>query len=94
MATATYKDVFDIELEPGQSLLARLDQSGDARVTWRRGNMQETDIARAAFVSARASGMMAYRTKPDGSQGEVLAEFDPNAEKIILAPPLAGGCGV
>lgn len=87
----TYQDVFDIELGPDQGLLARLDESGDARVTWSRTNQTEIDVAREAFNKGRAKGMMAYRCKSDGSKGEIISDFDPAAEKIILAPPMQGG---
>lgn len=87
-----YKNAIETELEPGQSVIARLDQTGDTKVFWNRGNQTETAIAKAAFTQAKADGFMAYKvTGADGMKGEVMAEFDPAAERIILAPPLRGG---
>jgi hypothetical protein len=88
----TYKDAFDVKLTKGQSLLAVLDKSGDTKITWDRSKPLEIEIARAAFRKAKLDGYMAYKVSgKDGVKGEVLADFDPTAERIILAPPLAGG---
>lgn len=87
-----YQDAFDVELKEGQSLIARIDETGDTKIIWDRSNTTEAEIARAAFRKAKADGFMAYRVVgKDGSRGEVLAEFDPTAERIILTPPLRGG---
>jgi hypothetical protein len=87
----TFQDVIDIEVEPGRGVMARLDETGDTKVTWSRDNTAEIAIARAAFDSAKGQGMAAYRTRSDGSKGEVIGAFDPTAERIILAPALRGG---
>jgi hypothetical protein len=87
-----FKDAFDVELKSGQSLIARLDTTGDTKIFWDHQNQTEIDIARAAFTKAKADGYMAYKvTGKDGAKGEILAQFDPLAERIILAPPLRGG---
>jgi len=87
-----YQDAFDVELKPGQSLIARLDHTGDTKIIWDLRNTTERAIAEAAFKKANADGYMAYRvTGKDGIKGEVMSEFDPLAERIILAPPLRGG---
>jgi hypothetical protein len=88
----TYKDAIDVELEPGQSVLVELDKTGDTKITWDRSKPDEIEVARAAFANARARGMMAYKvTGKDGTKGEIMHEFDPQAERIILAPALRGG---
>ncbi len=87
-----YQDVFDTPLEEGQSVIATLDHTGDTKIIWSRNNATEVEIARTAFATARSRGFMAYSvTGKDGARGTVLAEFDQNAERIILAPPLQGG---
>lgn len=87
-----FKEALETELKPGQSLITRLDETGDTKIIWDRNNSTEAAIAREAFRKAKADGFMAYRvTGKDGLRGEVLAEFDPAAERIILAPPLRGG---
>ena len=32
-----------------------------------------------------------FKVTDGGSKGEILHEFDPNAQSIIFAPPLRGG---
>lgn len=87
-----YQDAFDVELQPGQSLIARLDHTGDTKIVWNRSNAAEASLARSAFNKAKADGFMAYRVSGEkGVRGEILREFDPDAERIILAPPLQGG---
>lgn len=87
----TPKDVLETELAPGQSVMAMMGRNGDTKVTWSRGNVLETDIARAAFDKAKKGGHMAYAVEADGRKGRVLQEFDATAERIILAPPMQGG---
>lgn len=87
-----FRDAFDTALEPGQSLIAILDDTGDTKIIWDRNNPTEAAIASEAFRTAKAKGFMAYRvTGKDGAKGEVLAEFDSTAERIILTPPMRGG---
>lgn len=87
-----YKDAIETELKPGQSVIVRLDHTGDTKIIWNQDNTTEVDIARGAFRKAKQDGFMAYKvTGKDGTKGEVMAEFDPSAERIILAPPLRGG---
>lgn len=77
---------------PAGGTLFVMDQSGDTRITWDRRNVEEVENARATFDRLRAKGYNAYSVKPeDGSKNVMITTFDPNAEKIILAPPLVGG---
>lgn len=88
-----YKEAIEAPVIAGVSTLSILNRTGDLKVHWTRGNAAETEMARDAFNTGRSKGMMAYRLTGGGAKGEVLSEFDPTAEKIILAPPLAGGSG-
>lgn len=65
--------------------------AGDARLTWSADNKPEVDAARKMFDDLRAKGFFAYAVKRSGDKGEMITKFDPEAEKIILAPPLVGG---
>lgn len=86
------REALDAELGPDQGSLAVLDQTGDTKVIWDRNNPVEVEIARAAFDKAKAKKYMAYKiVGQDGKKGEVISEFDPKAERIILAPVLVGG---
>jgi hypothetical protein len=87
----TFKDIMEIEREPGQHVMATMNMSGDLKTVWNSENTAEIDAARAQFQSMKAKGYMAYRVNRKGDKGEVMDKFDPNAETIILAPPMQGG---
>lgn len=66
--------------------------TGHAEFKWDKNDAKDIDLARETFVKYKAKGYMAYRVDPkSGGKGEVLKEFDPKAEQIIMTPPLAGG---
>lgn len=71
--------------------MAELNASGDTKVMWDSDNRDETEAAKSHFAAMKLKGFSAYRVKKDGSQGEVMKDFDPSAEAIILAPMLKGG---
>lgn len=75
------------------SVLAIMDtQEGDTRIMWDADRPTEVDAARAAFDAARSRGYLGYSVSESGERGnEVIREFDPEAEKIIMAPALRGG---
>lgn len=68
-----------------------LDHTGDTRSIWDPSKPDEVEAAKATFDALRAKGYLAYSVKRDGDKGEVMREFDPQAGKVILCPPLAGG---
>lgn len=71
--------------------MAVLDRSGDTKVIWDRNNQAEVDAAAAQFKTLRSKGFIAYKVDAGGNKGEIIREFDPNAETLILAPGMAGG---
>lgn len=71
--------------------LSIMDGTGDSKIVWDADKEDEVAIARTAFEEARARGMVAFSLSERGDKDEVIAEFDPQAERIILAPPLRGG---
>ena len=71
--------------------LCIIDSTGDTKMIWNPNNDAETEAARATFTSLKKKGYIGYSVKPDGEKGTVLSDFDPNAEKIIMAPPMRGG---
>lgn len=73
------------------SELRVMDRTGDTKTIWDKDNATEVEVARETFAKLKKKGYLAYRVKKDGEKGEVIKEFDPDAEKIILAPPMAGG---
>lgn len=92
----TLKDDSDEAIEaiwadPFKGMMCKMDSSGDLKSVWDSRNEPEVDAARAQFDALRAKGYAAFSVNKDGSQGEIIREFDPKAEKIILVPPQAGG---
>jgi hypothetical protein len=71
--------------------LAVMDTSGDTKIMWDSGNKDEVDNARETFNRLKKKGYLAYTIKGKGDKGEVIKEFDPEAERIIMAPPAIGG---
>lgn len=87
-----FQSAIDQPLEEGQSILAILDHTGDTKIIWDRSKSIEVATARAAFDKAKAAGYVGYKvTGSDGLKGEVMGAFDPEAERVIMAPPLKGG---
>ena len=64
---------------------------GDLRVTWNARDTDEVEAARKQFDDLRAKSFLAFAVGDDGEKGNQITEFDPQAQKIILAPPMAGG---
>ncbi len=71
--------------------LITIDPTGDTKLIWSPQNDAEVEAARTTFNSLKKKGFIAYAVKPGGEKGTVLSEFDETAEKVILAPPVAGG---
>tara|TARA_R110000824_G_scaffold40789_4_gene121927 strand:- start:946 stop:1245 length:300 start_codon:yes stop_codon:yes gene_type:complete len=72
-------------------ILCCLDQTGDTKIVWDYKNDVEVAAAKAQFDALKKAGYIAYSVNKDGTNGEVIREFDPKAEKIILSPPMVGG---
>jgi hypothetical protein len=69
-----------------------LDRTGDTKVIWDKNNPDEVENARRTFDELKAKGFLAYSVKGrDGEKGELLRTFDPDAERLIMSPPLVGG---
>jgi hypothetical protein len=78
--------------QEAQHTLHVLDQTGDTRTTWDPEVEEEVDAARLVFAGLKAKGYLAYSVDPsDGSKGEVIREFDPAAQAIIMSPQMQGG---
>lgn len=68
-----------------------LDHTGDTKTIWDPDKPEEVEQARETFAKLRKKGYMAYSVDRKGEKGAVLREFDPSAEKMILAPQMVGG---
>jgi hypothetical protein len=69
-----------------------LDSTGDTKVIWDADNADEVAAAKAQFDALKKKGFAAFKVKGvTGAKGAKIDEFDPDAEKMILVPPMAGG---
>ncbi len=66
-------------------------KSGDTRVNWDPEKPKEVDLAETAFNKLRAEGYNAFRIRGADMQGEKMETFDPQAGKVIMVAPIAGG---
>jgi hypothetical protein len=87
----TVQDVLDTKLEPNQSVMAVMNASGDLKCIWDRTKPSEVEAVRAQFKDFKKKGYMAYKVTEGGNRGEILHDFDPDAQSVILAPALKGG---
>lgn len=77
----------------GTGTMRVLSQSaGDTRVTWSRRNAAEVAAARRSFdeLTSAPNNFAAFSVSA-GQRGERIKEFDPEAEEILIVPPVAGG---
>lgn len=86
------------EVPEGRHALAVMGEPGDTKHIWNKSNEVEVEAARTLFKkltkkkSEGGAGYLAFHvTGKDGEKGEQMNEFDPNAERMILVPPIAGG---
>ena len=76
---------------PSTSTMHVQDDSGDTRVEWNADNAGEVEIAKKAFDALKEKRYLIYRTRADGSQGELMRTWDPHAERVVASPQLQGG---
>lgn len=68
-----------------------LGPEGDTKHIWDCGDDDQVKAARKLFGELVGKGHLAFRVKKDGSKSRAMKSFDPDAEAVILVPPLAGG---
>jgi hypothetical protein len=71
--------------------MAVMDETGDTKLIWDEDNEDEVSAARTMFNSLKKKGYAGYSVDKKGDKGTLLTEFDPSAEKIIMAPQMKGG---
>ena len=71
--------------------LSVMDTTGDTKLIWNASNQAEVDAAKEMFKTLRKKKYIAYSVSDDGKKDEIIHEFDPNLEKIIMIPPIVGG---
>jgi hypothetical protein len=72
-------------------VMAKMGEEGDLKVIWDKSKADEVAAAEEQFKAMKKKGYAAFSVKKDGEKNEVINKFDPNAEMIILAPPVVGG---
>lgn len=76
----------------GKSAIAVMGEYGDTKHLWDKSKPEEVDAARDLYKALTKKGYRAFRcVGKDGSQGEQMSEFDPDAERVIFLPQLQGG---
>lgn len=77
---------------PNQRVMRIMDpKEGDLKIVWDSDNTDEVAQAKKTFDELRKKGMAAFRVNKKGEKTKTLSEFDPDAEAMVLAPPIAGG---
>lgn len=71
--------------------LSVMDSTGDTKTIWDADNATEVANARRTFDDFKKKGFAIYRVEGDGDRGEIMHKFDPEAEKMIAVPRMAGG---
>lgn len=71
-----------------------MGRKGDTRVTWNARDTDEVSNAKRTFDDLRAKRFLAFSVTETGGKGEQMDEFNPDAQKVIMVPPMAGGAGV
>lgn len=71
--------------------IRRLGREGDIKQIWNKDNEDEVSAAKDLFEKMVKKGYLAFNVNKDGDKSTKMSKFDPNAEKIILVPPVVGG---
>lgn len=94
----TWMDGSFEEVPSGKSAIAVMGEPGDTKHIWDKRKEAEVEAARTLFkkltkpVKDGGAGYRAFHvTGKDGEKGEQMNEFDPEAERMILVPPMQGG---
>ena len=80
------------------STLHVLNRQGDEHISWNAQALEQGDPealaavreAERIFAQERRRGAVAFRVVP-GAAAERIEALDPQAEEIIMLPPIAGG---
>lgn len=70
--------------------IRQLAREGDMKISWNSENEKEVTAAKEIFEKRIKDGWTAFREKL-GIKGEKIKIFDPDAERIVLVPPISGG---
>lgn len=80
------------DLPAGRHAMAVMGERGDTKLQWDPTVAAEVEAARRQFeFLTREKRYAAFRMERNGDRGEMIREFDPQAQRIILAPQMQGG---
>ncbi len=86
------------DVPAGRHALAVMGEPGDTKHIWDKRNEAEVEAARTLFnkltkkKTEGGAGYLAFHvTGKEGDKGEQMTKFDPEAERMILVPPMQGG---
>jgi hypothetical protein len=76
-------------------MLKIMDGHGHTEVKWDVEDPASVEKAREVFQHRILAGYHAYAVAPIDTAGQrkgaVIKEFDPTVERVVIAPPMAGG---
>jgi len=75
----------------GERVIRVLSTSGDDRYAWDKRFLDQVHEARDEFYAMRKKGYAAYLPGKGGGRGQLITEFDPDAEEILFVGPVQGG---
>lgn len=77
----------------GRGEMAMMNETGDTKTIWDSKNPDEVENARKQFeFFTKTKKFAAFKVAKNGDKtSEIIREFDPELEKIIFVPALAGG---
>ena len=77
---------------PGKHVLSYTNETGDTKVIWDASNADEVSAARDTYNKLKKKGFYAYKaTGKEGVTGELIREFDPSIERMIMTQEQVGG---
>jgi hypothetical protein len=71
--------------------LREMSRKGDVKLSWNSDNEKEVAAAKEIFDKRIKEGWAAFGEKYLGCKGDRIRTFDPDAGRIVLVPPIAGG---
>jgi hypothetical protein len=74
-----------------ENTLCIMGLEGDRRMQWNPSDPMQVAKVKEEFKALRNKGYAAYSVNSKGDRGTVINDFDPQAERIIMALPMVGG---
>ena len=85
-------DIFKCQVPKGEGVLCILGGKGDTKISWSKKNKDEVENARNTFNTlVKEKKFAAFSVSKLGRRNKKVTEFNPNIQKLIIVPPMAGG---